>query len=216
MRSKNFIIPACLVTTRAEFIKRVEFARSVGNSLHIDIIDPNFVEGNALPVENWPMIDIEYCEAHLMASDPLPYLSKIKSKGVIRAVVHIESQFDLEELVTEARVNDITLGFTVNPETDLTTLRRFFAVSSYIQVMGINPGKTGQEQLPHTALAVSYLNKLPYRLTITIDGGVNLENIASLHQAGADFAVATTAIYEHGDWRDNYNALLEKVTKGLR
>lgn len=213
MKSKSFVIPACLVTTREEFIKHVEFARKVGNSLHVDIVDPEFVEGNALPVEDWPVIDIEYCEAHFMVSDPLPYLSKAKSRGVTRAIVHVESHFDLDELVTEARVNDILLGFAVSPETDLTTLRRFFTVSPYIQVMGIHPGKTGQEQLPNTALAVSYLNKQPYRLTITVDGGVNLENISELKTAGADFVIATTAIYGNGDWEENYEVLLAKASK---
>lgn len=211
MKSRNFVIPACLVTTKKEFTKHVEFARKVGNSLHVDIVDRNFVEGDALPVEDWPVIDIEYCEAHFMVTNPLVYLSKAKSRGVTRAIVHVESQFDLEELVTEARVNDILLGFAVSPETDLTTLRRFFSVSPYIQVMGIHPGKTGQEQLPNTALAVSYLNKLPYRLTITVDGGVNAENILPLKQAGADFVVATSAIFETGDWKDNYNQLSSEV-----
>jgi ribulose-phosphate 3-epimerase len=213
MRSKNFVIPACLVTTKSEFTKHIEFARKVGNSLHVDIVDPNFVEGNSLPIEDWPLIDIEYCEAHLMVSDPLQYLSKAKAKGVTRGIIHVESAFDLDELVTEARVNDILLGFAVSPETDLTTLRRFFSVSPYIQVMGIHPGRTGQTQLPNTSLAVSYLNKLPYRLTITVDGGVNLENISELKQAGADFVVATTAIYEEGDWKENYSALLKKASE---
>src|SRR3990167_1235246 len=213
MRSKNFVIPACLVINRDEFTKHVEFARKVGNSLHVDIVESNFVEGNSLPVEDWPIIDIEYCEAHLMVSNPLPYLSKTKAKGVTRAIVHVESTFDLDELVTEARVNDILLGFAVSPETDLTTLRRFFSVSPYVQIMGIHPGKTGQEQLPNTALAVSYLNKQPYRLTITVDGGVNLENISELKHAGADFVVATTAIYEKGDWKENYEELLVKISE---
>ncbi|MCR4278206.1 MAG: hypothetical protein NUV80_04360 [Candidatus Berkelbacteria bacterium] len=213
MRSKNFVIPACLVTTKGEFTKHIEFARKVGNSLHVDIVDPNFVEGNSLPIEAWPLIDIEYCEAHLMVSDPLPYLSKAKAKGVTRAIIHVESTFDLDEVVTEARVNDILLGFAVSPETDLTTLRRFFSVSPYVQVMGIHPGRTGQAQLPNTSLAVSYLNKQPYRLTITVDGGVSLENINELKHAGADYVIATTAIYEEGDWKENYTELLKKASE---
>jgi len=213
MKSKNFVIPACLVTTREEFIKHVEFAKSVGNSLHVDVIDANFVDGRALPVESWPTLDIGYAEAHLMVRQPLPYLSQLKTKGVTRAIIHVESEFDLEELVTEARVNDILLGFAVNPETDLTTLRRFFAVSSYIQVMGIHPGKTGQPQLPNTALAVSYLGKLPYRLNITVDGGVNLDNIGELRRSGASNVVATTAIYETGDWKENFDKLTAEVSR---
>ncbi len=211
MKSRNFIIPACLVTSKEDFVEHVEFARKAGNSLHVDIVDPDFVDGESLPVQDWPLIDIEYCEAHLMVKNPLPYLAVIKAKDVTRAIIHVESDFDLEEVVTEARVNDILLGFAVSPETDLTTLRRFFAISSYVQVMGIHPGKTGQTQLPHTALAVSYLNKQPYRLTISVDGGVNSDNIGELKQAGADFVVATTAIYKQGDWIVNYQTLLGKV-----
>src|SRR3989344_282573 len=191
MRSKNFIIPACLVTNKEEFSKRLKFARKVGNSFHVDVIDHSFVTGEAMSIENWPLIDIEYSEAHLMANSPVSLLAPLKSRGIIRAIVHVESEFDLEELATEARVNDILLGFAVNPETDLTSLRRFFAVSQYIQVMGVTPGHVGQPQQPHTALAVSYLHKQPYRLTITVDGGVNLDNVAALHQAGADNAICS-------------------------
>lgn len=211
MKSKNFIIPACLVTTNRELIKRLEFAQTVGNSLHIDIIETSFVDGKSLSVTKWPQIEIEYCEAHLMVTDPIPYLSKIKSKGVTRAIIHVESQFDLEELVTEARVNDILLGFAVSPETDLTILRRFLAVSTYIQVMGVHPGKTSQSQLPHTALAVTYLNKLPYRLTISVDGGVNIDNVLALKQAGADFVVVSSALYGQGDWSNNYQTLQDQL-----
>lgn len=211
MRSKNFIIPACLVTNIKEFTKRLEFARKVGNSFHIDVIDRDFVSGEAMTVDKWPLIDIEYAEAHLMVKRPVAYLAPLKTKGVTRAIVHVESEFDLEELATEARVNDILLGFAVNPETDLTSLRRFFAISQYIQVMGVTPGQVGQSQLPHTALAVSYLHKQPYRLTITVDGGVSLDNVAALHQAGADNTICSAALYLKGEWQENYSQLLKKV-----
>ena len=212
MKSKNFVIPACLVTNREEFIKRLEFARTVGNSFHVDLIDRNFVMGEAMSVEDWPMIDIEYCEAHLMVKNPVSFLAPLKTKGVSRAIVHVEASFDLEELATEARVNDILLGFAVNPETDLTALRKYFNISQYIQVMGVQPGQVGQSQLPQTALAVSYLNKTPYRLTITVDGGVNLANISELRHSGADNAVCSAAIYGQGEWSENFQALLKKAT----
>lgn len=227
MKSKHFVIPACLVTNKEEFIKRLDFAREVGNSFHIDVIDHNFVAGEAMPVDKWPVIvgekrlvkladmplaiDIEYAEAHLMVKNPVALLAPLKSRGIIRAIVHVESEFDLEELATEARVNDILLGFAVNPETDLTSLRRFFAISQYIQVMGVTPGHVGQPQLPHTALAVSYLHKQPYRLTITVDGGVNADNIRALRSAGADNAICSAALYAKGEWQENYQELLGKV-----
>lgn len=211
MKSKNFIIPACLVTNKGDFTKRLEFARKVGNSFHIDVIDRDFVAGEAMSVDKWPLIDIEYAEAHLMVKSPVAYLAPLKTKGVTRAIVHVESEFDLEELATEARVNDILLGFAVNPDTDLTTLPKYFVISNYIQVMGVTPGKIGQPQQPQTALAVSYLHKLPNRLTITVDGGVNIDNIAEMRSSGADNVVCSAALYERGQWPENYQVLLEKT-----
>ncbi len=211
MKSKQFVIPACLVTNKEEFDKRIEFAREVGNSFHVDVIDHDFVSGEAMAVSSWPLIDIEYVEAHLMVKSPVAYLAPLKTKGVTRAIVHVESQFDLEELATEARVNDILLGFAVNPDTDLTILSKYFAISNYIQVMGVIPGRVGQPQLPQTALAVSYLHKLPNRLTITVDGGVNPDNIAEMRSSGADNVVCSAALYELGDWPENYQVLIEKA-----
>lgn len=211
MKSKNFIIPACLVTNKRDLTKRLEFARKVGNSFHIDLIDRDFVAGEAMSVDKWPLIDIEYAEAHLMVKSPVAYLAPLKTKGVTRAIVHVESEFDLEELATEARVNDILLGFAVNPDTDLTALPKYFAISNYIQVMGVTPGKIGQPQQPQTALAVSYLHKSPNRLTITVDGGVNIDNIAEMRSSGADNVVCSAALYQEGAWPENYQALLEKA-----
>jgi len=207
MKSRSQIIPASLVETKEELIERIKFACKTSNSLHIDVIDKQFSPGSALDVEKWPLIDLEYSEAHLMVKKPLNYLPQLKVKGVTRAILHVESDFDLEEVATEARVNDILLGFAVNPETDLTTLRKYFSHSTYIQVMGVSPGYVGQEQLPQTTLAVSYLKKLPYRLTITVDGGVTTENAGELIQAGADYLICSKALYHIGDWQDNYNQL---------
>lgn len=209
MRSKHEIIPGDLVTTVEDFIKRLEFARAVGNSIHADVLDGQFVEGEGLAVKDWPMLDIEYAEAHLMVNDPLSFLSAVKAKGATRAIVHVEAQFDPTELKNKARELDLLLGFAVNPETDLSKLHRFFEVSNYIQVMGVHPGRTGQSYQEQTPLAVSYLRRLPNHLIISVDGGVGPENIQALRQAGAHYFVASSSLYSEGEWQDNYQQLLD-------
>lgn len=211
MKSRSRIIPASLVDRAEDLVKRIDFARTTSSSLHVDVIDGKFCPGEAIDISKWPLIDLEYVEAHLMVAEPLDYLSILKSKGVTRAIVHVESEFDVEELATEARVNDILLGFAVNPDTDLTSLRKYFTHSSYIMIMGVKPGYVGQEQLVQTGLAVSYLKKLPYRLIISVDGGVTSENIANLSQNGADYFVCSSALYHNGDWQENYQKLSDLI-----
>ena len=209
MRSKNPIIPACLVLSRQSFLERLEFSKSVGNSIHIDVIDNDFVPGHTLPINDWPPLKIEYAEAHLMVGQPLGYLESLKARGLTRAIVHIEANFSLDELVSWGRQLDLLLGWAINLNTDLNEMKRFLTVSSYVQVMGVVPGRTGQPQQPQTASAVSYFNKLPFRrLIVSVDGGVNENNIAHLKEAGADYLVASSSLYDKGSWEANFNRLM--------
>ncbi len=211
MKSKTPIIPAALVTNEQAMLERLEFARKNSDSIHIDVIDGQFCDGATLPVEQWPELNIGYAEAHLMVKEPLNYLEKIRAKGVTRALVHVESDFNVEKLVNEARRVDVLLGFAINPDTDLEKLRPLYNVSSYFQIMGVHPGRIGQVMLDTTPLAIAYVRRTSsnHRLTITVDGGVTVEHIAALKKAGADHFVSSAAIYEgEKSWQENYDELM--------
>lgn len=212
MKPRLPIIPGDLTTTVKDFTERLEFAREVAEAIHIDVADGQFVDATTLPVEDWPLLDIAYAEAHLMVRNPIPYLEKLKKAGVTRAILHIESFFDPEELVSHAREIDLLLGFAINPDTDLDHLRSFFELSNYIQVMGIQPGATGRTMLSQTPASVSYLRRVPNRrLVITVDGGVHLSTIEELFRGGANYCVASSAIYDEGDWRQNFSDLVTQA-----
>jgi ribulose-phosphate 3-epimerase len=209
MRSKSPIIPAVLTTNIDVFSQHLEFAREVGNSLHVDVIDNDFCQGKSLEIRDWPELLIEYTEAHLMVREPLSYLSELAAKKVTRAIIHIESNFDLIELADQARRLDILLGWAVNPDTDLDKLRNFYPVSNYIQLMGVQPGLTGQPFIDTVYPAIRYLAKNPARrLIVSVDGGVSLETTPKLIAAGADYLVSSAAIFERGNtWKANYEQL---------
>lgn len=214
MRSKSHIIPATLVNNEKSFHEHLHFARGSSKSLHIDVIDGKFCPGQTLPVDAWPNIDLEYSEAHLMVEKPIDYLREIKQKGVTRAIIHVESEFDLGELTSLARDIDLLIGFAVNPETDLEKLRPYCSTSGYYQIMGVHPGRIGQVLLDTTPLAISYVRRTSpnHRLTITVDGGVNKNNIKELKVAGADFFISSAAIYEgEKTWQENYTDLMEAL-----
>jgi len=212
MKARLPIIPGDLTTTKEQFEKRLIFARRVADAIHIDVADGEFVVAKTLPISDWPMLEIGYAEAHLMVRNPVPYLEKLKKVGVTRSIVHIESFFDPEELVHHAREIDMLLGFAINPDTDLEHLRSFFELSNYIQLMGIVPGATGQTMLQQTPASVSYLRRVPNRrLIITVDGGVHTDTIEGLFRVGANYFVASSAIYDKGDWDKNFAALLTSI-----
>lgn len=209
MRSLSPIIPSILTISKEDFSKKIEFAKTVGNSVQIDLIGQDFCPGRSLSLESWPSFEIEYAEAHLMVKRPIEYLEEIKKHGIIRAIIHVESTFDHEELVEKAKSLDILIGFAVNPDTDLDKIRPFLSISNYVQVMGVSPGFSGQQELPGTTLAVSYLKHLAgHRLVISVDGGVEQANIGELKKAGASYFVDASGIFEKGNWQENYRQLV--------
>jgi len=212
MKSPQPIIPAVLTTSPEVFSQHLEFAANNSRSIHIDVIDNQFCPGKTLAIDAWPEVKIEYSEAHLMVSKPIEYLEKLAGK-VTRAIIHIESDFEVIELADRARRLDLLLGWAVNPDTDLDKLRNFYSISNYIQLMGVHPGSTGQKIVDTTASAVTYLaNSNNRRLIVSVDGGVNSDNIESLKNAGANYFVSSAAIFEKGNtWQDNYQELLEKI-----
>lgn len=208
MRPSSPVIPAVLASSLDEFKRRLEFCRDVSDSTHIDVMDGQFVNERSLEINRWPALNCRYAEAHLMVTDPLPYFDRLKEKGVIRALVHVESNFDLEEVSNRCRQLDLLLGFVFNPGTDLLKLSKFLNVSRHIQIMGVYPGRTSQRQLPQTIESVNYLRRANRtRLVISVDGGVSLANIAKLKEAGANYFISSAAIYNQGDWRDNFERL---------
>lgn len=212
MRPRLPIIPAVLTTSVEDFNGRLNFARQLTDSLHLDLIDGQFVSGESLAISDWPEIKLAYSEAHLMVEDPIPYLADVKAKGITRAIVHVESRFNPNELTTICRSLDLLIGFAVNPDTDLDVLKKYLDFSNYFQIMGVTPGQSGQRQDPNTSLAVAYLSKPPTkRLLISVDGGIRAENIGRLKEAGASYFVASKAIFGRGDWRDNLKHMLTQI-----
>ena len=209
LQSAEPIIPAVLAQSLEEFNYKLEFGRAVG-SVHLDVINEDFVSGFSLPIESWPdKINVRYSEAHLMVSNPISYLEKIKKHGICRAIVHVESTFDQTELLNKARELDLLIGFAVNPDTDLIKVKTLLSANGYIQVMGIHPGRANQEMIEQTPLAVSYLRKtISRQVYISIDGGVTVENVPKLIRAGASYFVTTHALFADGDPKENYQKLL--------
>jgi len=177
----------------------------------VDFVDREYATPS-LPIERWPKLDVEYAEAHIMADKPESYLSMIKDKGICRAIIQVEAVKALDELVREARRLDVLLGFAINLDIDLSNLRPYWEASSYFQVMGVPPGRGGQRLDSSAILAVNYLRKtFPHSLTITFDGGINVDNIAALKRAGVDYFLCGSSIFSGRDWSNNYQALLEAI-----
>ncbi len=210
---KSLIIPGILTTDPEEFANVLEFTKDVSEAVHLDVIDNNFCDGQTLPISSWPTVSTRYSEIHLMVNNPIDYLEALADKSVTRALVHIEAKFDLAELVEKAKTHDILLGWSVNPDTDLDKLRPYYESSQFVQLMSVHPGFSGQKMIDTTVSSVAYLKRIPgQRLIVSVDGGVNLENLPELQKMGLNYAVVNSAIFRADNWLERYNDFVQVMS----
>jgi len=97
-------------------------------------------------------------------------------------------------------------GVVLNPATPLTSLDEILPFASFVLIMSVDPGFSGQEFVPSALRKIADLKRrileagLPTR--IEVDGGVTLDNVDDLVAAGADLIVAGNAVFGGGHPRE--------------
>jgi ribulose-phosphate 3-epimerase len=194
------IIPAILATSEAEFREKIDKVRDVAAMVHIDVMDGVFVDTVTwTPPEKMKKIlgDLPF-EAHLMVAEPEHAAVVWLAAGARRVFVHAEAT-NREGLIIRSAPRPESVGLVLNPETPVSRVLASLPYLQAVLVMGVNPGKSGQEFQPAITEKIAALKKLKPSLVITVDGGVKPENAALLVKAGADILAAATALTDSPD-----------------
>ena len=94
-------------------------------------------------------------------------------------------------------------GVAINPHTPVELLKDVLADIDLVCMMSVNPGFGGQKFIPYTIEKIKSLRRMiderSLNVLIEIDGGVTLDNAASIIAAGADVLVAGNTVFKSGD-----------------
>ena len=138
-------------------------------------------------------------DCHLMIEDPDRYTPDFVKAGAGIVTVHQEACPHLHRSVQLIRGEGARAGVAINPATPVSTLRHILPDLHLVLVMSVNPGFGGQQFLPLALDKIAELRQLREDLAlefmIEVDGGVSLENVADLVNAGADILVAGSSIF---------------------
>ena len=108
-------------------------------------------------------------------------------------------------------------GLVLNPATPLTTLEHVLDKLDVIMLMSVNPGFGGQTFIPHTIEKLRQVRALieqsGRKIRLEIDGGVNVNNIKEIAEAGADMFVAGSAIFSQPDYQKVINEMREQLSQ---
>lgn len=182
--------------------------------VHIDVMDGMFVPSISfgMPV----LKSIRKCtdrifDVHLMIEEPGRYIDEFAAAGADLITVHAEACRHLDRTLDAIKEKGLLAGVALNPATPLSEIEWVLEKTDMVLIMTVNPGFGGQKQIPYTVEKVRALKKMleksGLKTDIEVDGGINLENVAEVLDAGANIIVAGSAVF-NGDIVENVQNFL--------
>lgn len=194
-------------------VKAVEEAGA--RYLHLDVMDGAFVPSISFGM---PVItSLRGCtdmifDVHMMVEEPVRYVDDVRAAGADLICIHAEACRHLDSSIAKIRRTGARAGIALNPATPVSAIDLVLPLVDLVLVMSVNPGFGGQKFIPYTLDKIKALRKriqeLGLNTDIEVDGGVTLDNVKEILDAGANVIVAGSSVFR-GDAGENTGKFLD-------
>lgn len=187
--------------------------------LHVDVMDGHFVPNLTIgppvvaAINRVASIPLD---VHLMIENPGAYVEAYIKAGADYVTVHVETTHHLHRVLQQIKAKGAKAGVSLNPHTSLTTIENVLDDIDMVLIMSVNPGFGGQSFIPQALTKVKQLRKMladsgNAQVEIEIDGGVKLDNIKEVSDAGVDVFVSGSGIFKADDPKAMIQKMITKI-----
>ena len=214
----NCLSPSILAADYGKLAQEIEtIDRAGAQYIHIDVMDgdfgPNITIGAPVVADLRKYTDRIF-DVHLMVTEPDRFVEDFAKAGADIITVHAEACTHLDRTIAHIKELDVLAGVALNPATPIETIKHVLDMVDMVLIMSVNPGFGGQKFIPYTLDKVRELRTLleekNLKTDVEIDGGVCLDNVDDVLDAGVNIVVAGSAVFS-GDATENVERFLEHM-----
>lgn len=198
-----------------EEVKNID--RDGADVIHLDVMDGVFVKNITFGpkfIKDVRKFSSKTFDAHLMIENPWKYIDKFAEAGSDIITVHYEAEKDrLKDTLKQIKALGVKCGAVINPDTPVSKIYNVIEDSDMVLLMSVFPGFGGQKFIPEVVDKIkevkSIVDKIGKPIDIEIDGGITLDNVRLVKDAGANVIVAGSTVFKETDRARIIKALRE-------
>ena len=206
------VAPSILAADMLNMERDVQLMVDAGADwLHVDIMDAHFVPNLSYSPalvaalhKRFPDLPMD---VHLMMDNPEKYLDVFCDAGAAVLTIHAEIPGDTADMLQKIRERGVLAGISVKPGTPVEAIRHLLPLADMVLVMTVEPGFGGQKFNAGMYSKLDELRQMGYTGILEADGGVSMDNAATLRAHGLDVAVMGTAMFRSPDPKADMDAV---------